>query len=175
MLNISPFTYGLGIVQIYDQGNTFPPNVLDIGEEQLFAALGSAISTVAAISLALNFPTLPSVMHSLVNGYKKVLAVAIETDYAWEGIEELKDRIANPDAYAATTVAATPAAGDTKVEEKEEEKEDEEDSDEGGFGDLLYVYPSPVDLMITLLTRNAVANPAKSNHDMALWYRIHVT
>ncbi|KAK8089469.1 60S acidic ribosomal protein P0 [Apiospora hydei] len=24
MLNISPFTYGLGVVQVYDQGNTFP-------------------------------------------------------------------------------------------------------------------------------------------------------
>src|SRR3954447_8215331 len=29
MLNISPFTYGMGISQVYDQGNTFPPDVLD--------------------------------------------------------------------------------------------------------------------------------------------------
>jgi len=49
------------------------------------------------------------VAHSLVNTYKKVLAIAIETDYSWPEIEELKDRIANPDAYA----SAAPAAADT--------------------------------------------------------------
>ncbi|KXX75911.1 hypothetical protein MMYC01_207371 [Madurella mycetomatis] len=135
MLNISPFTYGMGVAQVYDQGNTFPASVLDIGEEQLLKSFSSAISTIAAISLVLNFPTMPSVIHSLVNGYKKVLAVAIETDFSWPEIEELKDRIANPDAYAAAApVAEAAAATETKAEEKEEE---EEESDmEGGFGDL---------------------------------------
>ncbi|KAK4111823.1 hypothetical protein N656DRAFT_779940 [Canariomyces notabilis] len=137
MLNISPFTYGMGIAQVYDQGNTFPASVLDIGEEQLLKAFSSAVTTIAAISLALNFPTLPSVIHSLVNSYKKVLAVAVETDYSWPEIEQLKDRIANPDAYAAAAPAATEtaAATETKAEEKEEEKEEESDED-GGFGGL---------------------------------------
>ena len=136
MLNISPFTYGMGIAQVYDQGQTFPPSVLDIEEKQLMDALASAIKTVTTVSLALNYPTLPSVMHTLVNGYKKALAVAIETDYSWEGIEELKDRIANPDAYAAAAPAAgaTEEAATEKKEEKEEEKEEEEESgDEGEY------------------------------------------
>ena len=112
MLNISPFTYGMKIQQVYEEGQTFSPDVLDIEESQLLKALTSAINTIATISLATNYPTLPSIMHSLVNGYKKALAVAIETDYSWEGIEELKDRIANPDAYAsaAPTAAATDSA-----------------------------------------------------------------
>jgi large subunit ribosomal protein LP0 len=138
LLNISPFTYGMGIYQIYDNGQTFEPSVLDIEESQLLKAFSSAIATIASISLAANFPTLPSVMHSLVNSYKKVLAVAIETEYEWEEIAELKDRIANPDKYAssgpaagaATTGGDAPAA---KAEEKEEEKEESED-DDMGFG-----------------------------------------
>ena len=139
MLNISPFTYGLGITQVYDQGNTFPSSVLDISEEQLLKAFSSAITTVAAISLALNFPTLPSVIHSLVNTYKKVLAVAIETDFSWPEIDELKDRIANPEAYAAAApVAAAAGPAETKAEEKKEESE-KEDSDDEGFGGLLFV------------------------------------
>ncbi|GAB1310922.1 ribosomal protein P0 (A0) (L10E) [Madurella fahalii] len=136
MLNISPFTYGMGIAQVYDQGNTFPASVLDIGEEQLLKSFSSAISTIAAISLALNFPTLPSVIHSLINGYKKVLAVAIETDFSWPEIEELKDRIANPDAYAAAAPAATEAAAATETKAEEKEEEEEESDMEGGFGDL---------------------------------------
>lgn len=114
MLNISPFTYGMSIAQVYDGGQTFSPSVLDIKEEQLLEALTSAIATITTISLAANYPTLPSVIHSLVNGYKKALAVAVETDYSWEGIEELKDRIANPDAYA----AAAPASGEADADDK---------------------------------------------------------
>lgn len=133
MLSISPFTYGMSIAQIYDGGQTFSPSVLDIKEEQLLKAFSSAIATITQISLAANFPTLPSIIHSLVNSYKKLLAVAVETDYSWEGISELKDRIANPDAYAATAPAATtdaepdkPAgAADEKPEEPEEESGDE--------------------------------------------------
>ena len=126
MLNISPFTYGMGIAQVYDQGQTFSPDVLDIEEKQLFDALSSAIKTIATISLAANYPTLPSIVHSLVNGYKKILSVAIETDYSWPAIEELKDRIANPDAYASSAPAA--AATEDKPAEKEEEKPKEEES-----------------------------------------------
>ncbi|KAH9879219.1 hypothetical protein J1614_002658 [Plenodomus biglobosus] len=138
LLGISPFTYGMGIFQIYDNGQTFEPNVLDIEESQLIKAFSSAIATIASISLAINLPTLPSVMHSVVNSYKKVLSVAIETDYEWEEIAELKDRIANPDKYASAgpAVGAGASGGDApaaKEEAKEEEKEESED-DDMGFG-----------------------------------------
>lgn len=136
MLNISPFTYGMKIVQIYEEGNTFSPDVLDIEESQLLKALTSAIATITTISLAANYPTLPSVIHSVVNAYKKVISAAIPIDYEWDAIHELKDRIANPDAYAAAapaaaaadSSAAAPAAA--KEEEKEEEKEESEDEGE---------------------------------------------
>jgi large subunit ribosomal protein LP0 len=141
MLNISPFTYGMKIAQVYDQGNAFPPDVLDIGEDQLLKAFASAVTTIASLSLALNYPTLPSVFHSLVNSYKNVLAVAVETDITWPEIEQLKDRIANPDAYAAAAPAATEAAADAPKEAEEEKKDEEEDGSdsEGGFGGLLLV------------------------------------
>jgi large subunit ribosomal protein LP0 len=141
MLNISPFTYGMKITQIYEEGQTFSPDVLDIEESQLIKALMSAIATITTVSLATNYPTLPSVIHSLVNGYKKALAVAVETDYSWEGIEDLKDRIANPDAYAAAAPAAgtaaaedaAPAAGEAAPAAEEEEEGEESDADMG-FG-----------------------------------------
>lgn len=129
MLNISPFTYGMKVQQVYEEGNTFHPSVLDIEESQLLKALSSAIATITTISLAANYPTLPSVIHSLINSYKNVISVAIETDYSWEAIDELKDRIANPDAYAAAAPVAAAASTEAapaaaKEEEKEEEKEE---------------------------------------------------
>lgn len=137
MLNISPFTYGMTIAQVYDNGQCFPADVLDIEESQLLDAFSSAIKTITTVSLALNYPTLPSVMHSLINGYKKVLAVAIQTEYSWPEIEELKDRIANPDAYASAAPAATaaPAAGGAAPAAEEKKEEEAEESDEDmGFG-----------------------------------------
>jgi hypothetical protein len=133
MLNISPFTYGMKVQQVYEDGQSFSPDVLDIEESQLLKSLTSAIATITTISLAANYPTLPSIIHSLINGYKKVISAAIEIDYEWDAIHELKDRIANPDAYAAAAPTAAAAATEdaapaaAKEEEKEEEKEESED------------------------------------------------
>jgi len=138
MLNISPFTYGMGISQVYDDGNTFPPEVLDIEEAQLLKAFSTAINTIAVISLAVNFPTLPSVMHSLVNSYKNVLAVAIGTEYSWPEIDDLKDRIANPDAYASAAPVAAETKGPADAPAAVEDKADSEAEESGdeGFGGL---------------------------------------
>ena len=129
MLNISPFTYGMSIAQIYDQGQTFDSSVLDIEESALLKAFTSSITTIASVSLAISYPTLPSVMHSVVNSYKNVLGVAVSTDFSWPEIDELKDRIANPDAYASTAPAAAGGApAEAKEEKKEEAQEEEEES-----------------------------------------------
>ena len=89
MLNISPFTYGMTVVQIYDQGNVFSPEVLDISTDELVNRFLTGIKTVAAISLALNYPTIASVTHSLVNAYKNLIAIALATEYTFEGAEKV--------------------------------------------------------------------------------------
>ncbi|RCH78886.1 ribosomal protein P0 (A0) (L10E), partial [Rhizopus azygosporus] len=67
MLNISPFTYGMSVVQVYDHGAIFSPAVLDVEESQLVANLMAAIREVASISLAVGYPTVASVPHSIIN------------------------------------------------------------------------------------------------------------
>jgi len=138
MLAISPFTYGMGISNVYDQGQVFSPDVLDIEESTLLAKFMTAVTTIATISLAVNYPTLPSVMHTLVNSYKNLISVAVETEYEWDGIKELKDRIANPDAYASAAPAATEVK-ESKTEEAAPAADDDsekEGSDDEGFGGL---------------------------------------
>ncbi|KAI0714297.1 60S acidic ribosomal protein P0 [Cerioporus squamosus] len=133
MLNISPFTYGMTVVQIFDQGNIFSPEVLDITDKELLDRFFSGVTTIAAISLAINYPTIVSVVHSLVNSYKNLIAIALATDYTFEGAEKAKEYLANPDAFV---VAAAPVAEAAPAEEaapaKEEEKE--ESDDDMGFG-----------------------------------------
>jgi len=131
MLNISPFTYGMTVVQIFDQGNVFSPSVLDIDEKELIDRFLSGVKAIASISLALQYPTIVSITHSLVNAYKNLLAIGLETEYSFEGVEKIKEYLANPEAFA---VAAAPAAAapveESKVEEKKEEAE-ESDEDMG--------------------------------------------
>jgi len=135
MLNISPFTYGLTVVQVYDNGQVFPASILDITDDELIGHFVSAINTIASISLAAGYPTLPSVGHSLINNYKNVLALSIATDYTFEGSEAIKDRLANPEAYAAAAPAAAAAGGDSEPAAEAAAEEEEEQSDEDmGFG-----------------------------------------
>ncbi|OAX36048.1 hypothetical protein K503DRAFT_772888 [Rhizopogon vinicolor AM-OR11-026] len=136
MLNISPFTYGMTVVQIFDAGNAFDPSVLDIDEKVLIDRFMSGIQSIAAISLAINYPTVVSVMHSLVNSYKNLIAVCLATDYTFEGAQKAKEYLENPEAFAVAAAPAAaeaaPAAAEAAAEEKAEEKE--ESDDDMGFG-----------------------------------------
>jgi hypothetical protein len=66
-----------------------PPHVLDVDESELIDRFMSGIKTIGCISLALNYPTIVSVTHSLVNAYKNVLAVAIGTEYSFPAAENV--------------------------------------------------------------------------------------
>ena len=134
LLNISPFTYGMTVVQVYDNGQVFPASILDITDEELVAHFVSAINTIASISLAVGYPTLPSVGHSVINHYKNVLALSVATDYTFEGSEAVKDRLANPEAYAAAAPAAAAAASTEAAAEEAPAEEAEESDDDMGFG-----------------------------------------
>jgi len=135
MLNISPFTYGMTVVQIYDSGTTFSPDVLDVDESELIDRFMSAIKTIASISLAVKYPTIVSVTHTLVNAYKNIIAIALATEYTFEGVEKIKEYLENPEAFAAAApvAEAAPAAAEAPAAAKEEEKEEESDEDMG-FG-----------------------------------------
>lgn len=130
LLNISPFTYGLTVLQIYDNGTTFPPSVLDIEEKTLIDQFLGGVKTIAALSLRINYPTIASVPHSLVNGYKNLLAVSVTTDYTFPAAEKVKAYLADPSAFAVaagpieTTTEAAPAAAAAKEEEPEESDDD---------------------------------------------------
>lgn len=41
------------------------------------------VRNIASVCLEIGYPTLASVPHSVINGYKRVLAVAVETDYSF--------------------------------------------------------------------------------------------
>jgi large subunit ribosomal protein LP0 len=94
MLNISPFTYGLVVLHVYDQGTVFSPKVLDIKDEDIVKSFMEGLTAITAVSLAIGYPTVASVPHSVVNGFKKLLAIAAVTDYSFKEAQTLKEILA---------------------------------------------------------------------------------
>ncbi|KAJ1971019.1 ribosomal protein P0 (A0) (L10E) [Dimargaris xerosporica] len=136
MLNISPFTYGMTITQVFDEGTTFAPSVLDISADDLLEQITEGIARIAALSLQINFLSTPAVPHLLINHYKDLLAVSVETEYTFAGSEQIKAYLADPSAFAvaAAPAASAAAAGGDSGAAAAAEEEAEESDDDMGFG-----------------------------------------
>lgn len=136
MLKIYPFSYGLEIEQVYEDGAVFSPKVLDIKSEDLMKRFTEGVANIAAVSLQIGYPTVASVPHSIVNGFKNVLAVAVTTDITFPEAEQAKAFVADPSAFVQVVTQAVEETdkGKEEVEEKKEEEEEEESDDDMGFG-----------------------------------------
>jgi len=137
LLNISPFSYGLMVQQVYDSGTIFAPGILDIKPEDLRARFAEGVTRLASVCLAVGYPTMASVPHSLVNGFKNVLAIAASTDITFKEAETVKEFLKDPSKFAAAAAASAPAAAAPSAAapaKKEEEPEEEEEDDDMGFG-----------------------------------------
>ncbi|KAB2063975.1 hypothetical protein ES319_A10G256800v1 [Gossypium barbadense] len=136
-LGIRPFSYGLVVLSVYDNGSVFSPEVLDLTEDDLIEKFATGVSMVTALSLAISYPTLAAAPHMFINGYKNVLAVAVATEYSFPQADKVKEYLADPSKFA---VAAAPVAGGgggaapaaaPAEEEKKPEPEEESDDDMG--------------------------------------------
>lgn len=128
MMNVSPFSYGLVPVQVYDNGSIYEPKVLKLTPEDIKARFMGGLRNVAAVSLSIGYPTLASAPHLIANGLKNLIAVAVMTDITFPAAEKTKAYLADPSAFAvAAPAAAAAAAPAAKAPEPEPESEDDED------------------------------------------------
>merc|ERR1712224_370271 len=116
-----------------DNGAVFSPEILDITDDQLLAKFTQGCSNVAAASLELGYCTQASVPHSIINGFKNVLAVAVEADIDFPQAETVKAYLADPSAFAVAAAPAEAEAAEETKEEVKEESEEEESDDDMGF------------------------------------------
>jgi len=134
MLNISPFSYGLTVKQVYDSGTCFDPTILDIKPEDLRAKFVEGCRNVAAISMQIGYPTVASVPHSIARGFKNLLSIAAVTGIEFEQAKKIKEYLKDPSKFA---VAAAPVEKEKPAAKKEEAKKEapkeEEEEDLGGF------------------------------------------
>lgn len=93
-LGIRPFSYGLVVLSVYDNGSVFSPDVLNLTEDDLVERFAQGVSMVTSLSLAIAYPTLAAAPHMFINAYKNVLAFAVETDYSFSQADKVKEYLA---------------------------------------------------------------------------------
>ena len=105
----------------------FAPAILDITDDDIRAKLCDAVSNVAAVSLAIGYPTVASVPHQIANGFKNLMAIAAATDIEFAEAAQLKAFLADPSAFAAAAPVEEVAAEETAAEAQPEEEESSDD------------------------------------------------
>ena len=69
----------------------FTAEVLDLTDEMLSAKMGAGLGGLAAICLAVGYPTMASIPHSIGNAYKVLVSIAVECeDYSFKKADEYK-------------------------------------------------------------------------------------
>jgi large subunit ribosomal protein LP0 len=129
MLNIQPFSYGLIVQQVFDNGTVFSPDVLDMTTDELRKRFQQGVQNVASLSLAIDYPTKASVPHSIANAFKCLLALAAETSIDFKEAEKIKEYLSDPSKFAAAPAAASAPVETKKPEAKKEEPVEESDDD----------------------------------------------
>jgi large subunit ribosomal protein LP0 len=137
-LNIKPFTYGLVLKQVYDNGKVFSAAVLDITSEDLEQKFITSLRRAAAVSIATGIPTIASVPHSVGNAMKRLIAICASSGYSFPQMKEWDDLFNMDPEELAKLQAASAAAGGGGAAEEAKQEEEEEEVDVGGgnlFGD----------------------------------------
>ncbi|SCM21265.1 60S acidic ribosomal protein P0, putative [Plasmodium chabaudi chabaudi] len=134
--NMKPFSYGVDVRTVYDDGVIYDAKVLDITEEDILAKFSKGVANVAALSRSVGIITEASYPHVFVEAFKNIVALVIDTDYTFPMMQKIKDMVENPQAYAAAPAAASSAPKDEPKKEEAKKEEEEEDEEDGfmGFG-----------------------------------------
>jgi len=142
-LNILPFFHGFSVKKVYEDGFVYDSEVLDISSDDLLKKFFAGVGRVAAISLAIGYPTIASLPHIFGHTFKKLVAIALVTDITFPEVAKLKDLLSNPEALAAAQAAAAAAAsaasapaggaaGGAAAPKKAEPKKEEKPKEESG-------------------------------------------
>jgi len=83
-LKIHPFFYKMEVLKVLQDGSVFDAKVLDLSTDAILAKFKSSVKVQASLSLGAGFPTTASAPHTLLNGFKNLVAVSAMTGFEFE-------------------------------------------------------------------------------------------
>jgi len=125
-LGILPFFFGFGVSSVYEDGTVYSADILDMNEQDLLNKFFAGVQKVAAVSLAISYPTQASLSHHLNGAFKKLVCIALATDITFAEAKQFKEYDPSKFVAAAPAGGAAPAAAaaPAKKESSEEEEAD---------------------------------------------------
>lgn len=137
-LNIKPFFYGLEIAYVFDNGQVFNADILDLGDDFFRGTMNAAIKNITALSLATGIPTEASVPHSLTEAFKNLLALSLGTNYTFPEYKgkEIVEAVKSGKSLGGPAPAAPVAAAPGKAAPAPKAAPPPEDDDDGMGGGL---------------------------------------
>jgi len=110
-LAILPFFYGFQVGSVYEDGTVYDASILDMKQEDILEKFFGAVRKMAAISLAIGYPTLVSLPHIIAGAFSKIIALSIVADLDVKEAKPFKDFLADPEAFRAANPGAAAGGG----------------------------------------------------------------
>lgn len=127
-LKIRPFEYKMHVLNVLDNGEMFPPKVLEITHDSIIESFKKHAQNVTALSLGSGFVIPQAAQHLVLNAFKNLAAAGMGSGFSFKQAEAL--------ANAAASSVAAPVADAPKAAAKKEEVKKEESEEEMDMGDF---------------------------------------
>lgn len=88
---LRPFSYGLVVLSIYDNGSVFSLEVLELTKYDLTVKFSTGVSMVTSLWLSIFYFTLASTPHMFINMYDNSLSVVVAYEYSFPQADEVKE------------------------------------------------------------------------------------
>jgi len=121
-LNLKPFEFGMEIKYVYDDGSILAPEVFKMSPDDIISKFRKGANNLAALSLAVGEVNELSVPHMLLNGFKNIAAISLETDIK---VKQLGATTSSAPAKVAPATGKDAPKAEPKKEEKKEEIQEE--------------------------------------------------
>ena len=109
-LKIYPFSYKMHITKILQNGQIFDAKVLNLDTATILSKFKHATQLMAGLSLGAGYPTAASSSHSLLNGFKNLLAVSAASGFEFKEATAFLQAAKNAPAAGAASSGASKGA-----------------------------------------------------------------
>lgn len=99
-LKIYPFEYKMHVTKVLQDGSVFDAKVLDLSMDSILEKFKKACNNQIALSLGAGYPTTASIPHSLLGGFKNLVAVCSSSGYSFPQANALLEAAKNAPAAA---------------------------------------------------------------------------
>lgn len=124
------------VKKVLQDGSLFDPEVLDLSLDAIMDKFRAAVAHQCDLSLGLGYPTTVSASHTLLGGFKNLVAFSAASGYEFPQAQAFLDAAKNAPGGGATTAAAVTSSAAEPEPVEEVPAEEPEDIDMGGlFGE----------------------------------------